>query len=46
MLWRCWAQGHGGLKTGTLLEDELARILFAPGGIGVEGISNGKLVEG
>lgn len=28
MLWRCWAQGHGGLKTGTLLEDELAYELW------------------
>ena len=24
LLWRCYSQGPGGLKSGTLLEDELA----------------------
>ena len=33
MLYRCYAQGPGGVESGTLLEDELAVELWKPGGL-------------
>ena len=33
MLYRCYAQGPGGVETGGLLEDELSRMLWGAGGI-------------
>lgn len=33
MLYRCYAQGPGGIESGTLLEDELAAVLWKPGGL-------------
>lgn len=33
MLYRCYAQGPGGVETGGLLEDELSQVLWGAGGI-------------
>lgn len=32
MLYRCYAQGPGGVESGSLLEDELAARMWGPGG--------------
>lgn len=44
MLYRCYAQGPGGVESGTLLEDELAATLWGPNGAAREclGESGGK----
>lgn len=31
LLWRCWTQGPGGSKTGTLVENEIAKAVFRHG---------------
>ena len=33
MLYRCYAQGPGGIESGTLIEDEIAAEIWAPGGM-------------
>jgi hypothetical protein len=39
MLYRCYAQGPGGVESGTLLEDELSTVLWGNDGVANELLS-------